>query len=728
MTALPPSDPSAPVSPGGRAADPAAPRGVVRFGDCRFDPGGGLLWKDGHEIALTPRTSRLLEAFLDQPGTVLGRSELLQSVWDGDIVEEDALTQAVSLLRTALGDDRRDPRYIQTMHGRGYRFVADVEHERDADATPGEQAPGRPGALPRLLTATALVVIAATVTWSLIGWRRAVPGAGRSALRYAAILPDGFHAAEYSPGAIALSPDGRTVVIVGYDTATSHILVKGPDDFGLHVLDGTEAAYGPFFSPDGRQLAFFEESTSSLVTLDLDRGTRRVLTAVTDGPFRGTWAADGSIYFTEGRRGLVRIPASGGDATVIRAPAAAAGETRFLDVERAGHDRLLLTVGSSAMTSWNEARVELLDLDTGATRTLVEGGLAPRLVGDTLLFARQGEVLAARLGDAGPARILGPVVDDVSTLGLSGAAQFAVSTAGDLAFLPGGERDIHTAVSVVDADGLRRRLELRPGPYISVGADPAGGRIALWNGGDFGHVWTYDLERQTLTRQTRDWQNMAPVWRPGTDQIVYTSARGGRHELRLKDVADSGPGDTILSSGSRVIAGCWSPDGGTLLFTQSTEGGGHDIRALDLESGDDRALVAGRYDERAPALSPDGRWLAYTSDESGERQIYLTRIGEPSVRLQVSAHGGSTPRWRPDGSKILYVSRGSLMQVRIEAAETPSLGAPETILEGPLLPSFDTLRDGGIVFIEEPPTPPPVGELRLILGGALSVPETSTNR
>jgi DNA-binding winged helix-turn-helix (wHTH) protein len=100
---LPTSDPSVPISADGRATGPVAARGVVRFGDCRFDPGSGLLWRDGNEIALTPRTSRLLEAFLEQPGAVLGRGQLLESVWDGDIVEEDALTQAVSLLRTALG-------------------------------------------------------------------------------------------------------------------------------------------------------------------------------------------------------------------------------------------------------------------------------------------------------------------------------------------------------------------------------------------------------------------------------------------------------------------------------------------------------------------------------------------------------------------------------------------------------------------------------------------------
>lgn len=709
--------------PASRDTPPSA-ASPLRFGDCRFDPGSGLLWREGREIALPPRPLRLLEAFLERPGRTLGRTQLLDSVWEGEIVEEDALTQAVSVLRTALGDDRRDPRYIQTLHGRGYRFIAELEPAEPAqdDSRPGQRPGPQPRRTPaatirrsspgsRLLLALAVVVLIAAAAWALVGESATAPS-DAVPLRYALALPAGFRPAEFSPGSVALSPDGRTVALVGYGEDGSHILVKGPGDYGLRVLSGTEQGYAPFFAPAGDRIAFFRGPDAGLAVVELASGASRFLTPVADPPHRGAWAADGHLYFSEGRRGLLRVAETGGEAEVVLRPSEAAGETRFLDVQTAGARRLLITVGTREMTSWNEARVQSFDLDTGKVRTLVDGGLSPHLLGDTLLYGRRGRLLAGRIGGDGRLHDVGAVIDDLSTFGLVGAAQFAVAN-GALAFLGGGERDVRTEVSLVDGHGTRQRLPLHPGTYLSVDADESGRRLALWTAGDFGHVWTYDLDRQTLTRQTRDWQNMAPLWRPSSDQIVYTSVRGGAYELRLKSVAETGPGATILEADVRILAGSWSPDGSQLVYVRHGKDGESGIRLLDLDTGSDRLLVAGRYDESAPALSPDGQWLAYTSAENGERQVYLTRPGAPSTRLQVSAHGGGRPRWSADGRHILYVSGGGLMRVRLDLAGTRRLGAAETVLDGPLLPGFDILPDGGFLVIEELEPPPPATELRI---------------
>lgn len=700
----------------------------LRFGDCRFDPASGLLYRDGEEINLAPRPLRLLQAFLRQPGRTLSRGELLESVWDGEIVEEDALTQAVSVLRTALGDDRREPRYIQTLHGRGYRFVAGVQR-RERQEPPGVVPPATVAVRARTSSwalPVAVLALLVAVAWSLVGENIAAPRAD-TPLRYALALPEGFRPAEYSPGAVALSPDGRWVAMVGYGEGGSRILVKGPEDFGLRVLAGTENGYAPFFSPAGGELAYFAEAGSEITVVDLETGGTRGVAPFAAGPNRGAWTADGDIYFTDGRRGLLRVPETGGEPTVVRSPSEAAGEARFLDVQTAGPGKLLLTVGMLEMGSWNEASVQLLDLRTGQARELLTGGLSPVLVGDSVLYGRQGRVLAAALTDDGVAQAAATLVDDLSTFGLSGAAQFAVAGDGSLAYIAGGERDIRTAVTRVDPDGGRTRLPLRADIYVTLDADRDGRRLALWTGADFGHVWTYDLERETLTRQTREGQNMAPSWRPGSDQIVYTSVRAGRYQLRLKGVAERGPGEAILEADARVVAGSWSPDGERLAYVRDGEEG-RDIRILTLATGQDRPLIAGPYDERSPAISPDGRWLAYTSEETGERQVYLTSFEHPDTRLQVSAHGAGTPVWSAGGDRILYVSGGSLMAVDFIAEPAPRLGPARTVLEGPLLPTFDVLPDGGILIIEEVPPPPPVDELRMISGALPGLPGRTAAR
>ncbi|HET9767717.1 MAG TPA: winged helix-turn-helix domain-containing protein, partial [Thermoanaerobaculia bacterium] len=401
---------------------------VVGFGPFRFDRGNGLLSRAGEELPLPPRALAVLSVLVERAGRVVGKHELLQAAWNGAYVTETSLSEAVSLLRQTLGDDSQRPVYIQTVHRRGYRFIAPLRVEEpgprtallparepgprlaavvplvtdestvgavptvradDNAATPqrgiavsqpstAPSARRRPPAL--ALGLGAAVLVAAAVAGGFLAGRRSAPPAPATTTRFAFAPPAGWKLVGFLPS-LAVSPDGRRVVFAAFDGKDKKALfVRDLDGLTSRELPGTSEAHTPFFSPDGRSVGYFARGELRRVAL---AGGPPVTIAPTFGD-GGSWGDDDTIVFSSGRpTSLYRVSAGGGKPQRLTTPVAHTGEVE--------HWWPQLLPGSEAVvfTAWSttlyDARVEWLSLRTGERRTLVVGGAAGRYADGRLL-------------------------------------------------------------------------------------------------------------------------------------------------------------------------------------------------------------------------------------------------------------------------------------------------------------------------------------------------------
>jgi DNA-binding winged helix-turn-helix (wHTH) protein/dipeptidyl aminopeptidase/acylaminoacyl peptidase len=706
---------------------------LVAFGEFRFDPVDRLLRRNGDEVPLPPRSLALLEALLAAGGRPVERGELLEQVWHDACVEDDALSQAISVLRQALDDDPRAPRYIRTLHGRGYRFVCPL---REVTAQP-ERAPGEahettpaplgrelPVTLPATAGSDALRGLAAHVVRAP---RAAIAVAAAAGMIAGALLatawlhrapagvrlsevptPGDATLSEMSPRSVAVSPDGRYVAMVAYRAEDSRIYLATHDRFGFAPVEGTEGAHGLFFAPGSDRLAYVDYRQRQIEVVDLSGGAPRPVCSPCDA-VGGTWGNDGYLYYVGRSAGLFRVAAAGGSPESVRPLRPQEGEQALSPPRRTARgDGLLFALLHAGMTSWSEAEIVRFDPISGAETVLEPRGMEPRLLADgRLLFARNGTVLLAEppgTGVEAPPRV---VLEGIVTAGLTGAAQYDVAADGTLVYLPGDERTVTTRVLLVDGDGSRHRLELPDSLYIGARAARDGRRLALWVAGTSGHVWSFDRSRGVSTRQTFAGNNMAPVWAPDGRRFAYTASGGRGFDLLIKEADAAAAPQTVLQSSLRLVAGSFSPDGRYLAYTRWQPDGTTDIEWLDTVDGSSTPLEAGPFTERDAMLSADGAWLAFTSDETGAGEVYLRALAPGGPRVRVSRNGGSTPAFAPDGGAIFYLDAAShLVRVPLQLAAEPVLGEPRVVAEGDFLPSLDATAEGVLVVEEQEPAAP----------------------
>lgn len=728
-------------------ADPAS----VAFGDFQYEAGSRLLTRDGREVPLPPRSLTLLEALLSSGGRVVERGELLETVWSDACVEDDALSQAMSVLRQALGDDPRAPAYVRTIHGRGYRFLcplrevgkepaARVERNTAMSASPSASAPSvlpARAAAPwdhriaaRIRRRPRAAVVAAAVFGAIFGaaltaaWLRHGPA---EIVRIEMPAPASVSLAEMSPRSLAISPDGRRLAVVAYGADDSRLYLAARDRFGFAPVAGTESAHGPFFSPAGDRLAYVDFRERQIEVIDLAGGPPRALCSPCDAS-SGVWGTDGYVYFVGRSAGLFRVAAAGGTPEEVRPLKAGNGEQAISAPSRApqGHE-LVFSVLQEGMASWSEALIVRFDPASGEEVAMAARGMEPRLLpGNRLLLARDGRLL---LGSATPADTAGStpapppsvVLDDLVTAGLTGAAQYDVTDDGTLVYLPGAERTVTTRVLLVDHQGARRQLELPESLYVGARAARDGRRLALWVAGTSGHVWSFDRARKVATRQTFAGSNMSPVWTPDGRRIAYTRARADGFELLLKEADAATAPQRLLDSPFRLVAGAFSPDGRHLAYTRWREDGTTDIEWLATDTAQSTPLEAGPFTERDGVVSPDGAWLAFVSNETGANEIYLRALAHGGSRLRVSTTGGGTPAFSLEGDELYYIDGDSrLVSVPLQLGgarigDRPVVGDARVLAEGSFLPSLDVTADG-LLVVEEQDGAPPADAVRQVTG------------
>ena len=503
---------------------------------------------------------------------------------------------------------------------------------------------------------------------------------------------------------IALSPDGQMVVLrISVGGAAPRLFIRSMNELHARELPGTEGAAWPFFSPDGKWVAFMRDL--QLKKVSVDGGTPVVLADV-PAMGGGSWGPrDQIVVSTAGH--LAVLPGTGGPPKAITTLDSASGEI----MQR---EPLLLTDGETVLyLSWRGSlqtlKTGLASIRGGKTRIIDGVPGAPVGVVDNYLIFTSGEgTNSAVQFDAAAGRVVGrsvPVLDGI--LVSLGGVQSKISASGTAAYV--GANGTKQLV-LVDPHGAASVLlpELRS--YSSPRLSPDGRKLAVTidNASSF-DIYVLDIVSGTLSRlSTGATISRRPEWAPDGTHVLYSSDRDHtQFRLWSQPVDMSGPPTPLFgANGVYVGEGVMTPDAAAIVVRGTDKNGNGEIWYHPL-SGDTstKALVTGRFSAFGPRVSPDGKWLAYASNESSRSEVYVTPMPGAGARIQVSANGGMTPVWSRDGRGLYYVAGQQLMEATLAYAPTLSVTARKTIIDGGLdvqsdHADYDVAADGKVVLIK----------------------------
>jgi serine/threonine-protein kinase len=518
--------------------------------------------------------------------------------------------------------------------------------------------------------------------------------------RLAINLPPGQRLAAMEQPAIAISPDGKNLVYVAIDSSTPQQLYLRPlDSLEARRIAGTEGAMSPFFSPDGRWVGFF--AGGKLKKVSLDGGPAAVLA---DGsPFGGaSWSGQGTLAF-QAKQALQQVSQEGGTPQPLTQAAKANIFHRWPQFLPGG--TAVLFSGSQVQAAWTNADVSVQRVGGGEPTTLARGATQPRYAATGhLLYAQGGTLMAAPL-DVSRLVVTGPAVRGLEGVMQStgtGSAQYSVSTTGTLVYVAGGMVGTDARLAWVRRDGEEQLLPAPPRMYQFPRVAPDGRRIAVSIADQESQIWVYDASRDTLNRLTFEGNaNQLMVWSPDGRRIAFRSYREGHFNLSMQAGDGSSAVESLSSpSENNVAPSSFSPDGQLLAFMEQTPETWRDIWVLNLADRKALPFLKTPNEESAPRFSPNGQWLAYSSDESGRREIYVQRYPGPGGRRQISFEGGQEPVWNPNGRELFYRGGNKVMAVEIETELDFSAGNPRVLFEGRYLlttgsfPFYDVSPDG----------------------------------
>jgi WD40 repeat protein len=541
-----------------------------------------------------------------------------------------------------------------------------------------------------VLPITAALFLAALAALAFIHFREQPPE--RQVLRYTLAPP-----AKTSILQFAVSPDGHSVVM---RTSEGSLSVRALDSLQAQPLAGTGGAIYPFWSPDSRYIGFFADG--KLKKISLNGGPAQTLCDAPGIGRGGTWNREGVILFAAGN-GLSRVPAAGGVPVPVtkleggnyRNPVFLPDGRRFLYVAIGGKDN----------------GIHLESLDSKESRRIVPDDSQPAYLDGHLLFVRDQTLMAQPVDQKtmNPRGDLFPVAEQVSSTPNGAEKLYSISENGVLIYQAGG---LGGGRQHLWFDRAGKELDAVGGPVRSVNnfaLSPDGKRVAIERlTGSGSDLWISDLEHSTESRFTFDAsRNLLPVWSPDGSKVAFASNRGGG-VFNLYQRASNGTGqdELLLESKETKVAWDWSRDGRFLIFGSQSSKGWY-LRVLPL-TGDRKPvpLVQSEFTNTGGQLSPDGRWLAYTSNESGRPEVYAVPFapgpeGAPAIpavgKWQISTAGGTQPRWRGDGKEMFYMAPdGKLMAVEVKTSSpTFERGTPQGLFESRSdVPATDAFRWG----------------------------------
>ena len=528
-------------------------------------------------------------------------------------------------------------------------------------------------------TAVAVLAVAATV-WAL----------GRTpeepVVRLTIAFPEGERLVSAGTHPLAIAPDGSRIVYVGPDSVGTQLWLRELSDLHARPLPGTEGAQAPFFSPDGLSIGFFTGNPGDLRILPIAGGP--TVTVVPDSavPFGGHWASDGNVYFALATSQIGRVPATGGAPEVLSRLDSAAGHTEhdWPQLLPGGKTVLLQIWRSSAA----DAQLGVLDLRTGDVRVLFEGVFGRYVETGHIVYGTFAGALVAVPFDVERSEVTGApltIADGLQVETFAGTVQFDVASNGTLLYVPGGGTGTEQVVWV-ERDGTATPVDSSWfGSFGPPALSPDGSQLAVsLMGTDGEHIAVKQLPAGPLTRLTFGaGTHERPVWLPDGRHLAYVGGTG-RRRLWVQRADGSARPDSLLEHPKAVEEVEWVPNTDTFLVRLGGSSGVRDIYRI-TDGADPEPLVTGPFDEFSPAVSPDGRWFAYVTNESGRNEVYVRSLEDPAAgRTQVSVNGGDEPLWSNSGRELFFrANRVEVLAAPVTIGETFTVGRPQVLFRAP---------------------------------------------
>jgi serine/threonine-protein kinase len=665
---------------------------------------------------------------------------------DWSALPADAPPQIRLLLKRCLEKDRR----ARVSDIGVARFLM---NEPTATADPGEASSAAPAARRSWVTALAAGLILGTAlvagAWAL-SLRR--PAAAARPVAFTLTPPATEPLlAQVNDHDVAISPDGSLIVYRSFSEATqSHLVVRAIGDIALRPLPGTDNARFPFVSPDGRWVGFF--SGPDLCKVPIAGGARVVIARLNGAPRGASWGDDDFIVVaTAESAGLQRVPANGGEIKRLTQGDVSKGEFHGFPHVLPGSKDVLFT---SFVGQFLTATVEAVDVATGARKIVIPSGTDASYASGYLVYANidsstdaqsrfRASLRAVRF-DLSRVETVGDSVSafDAVSVGTTAAANYGLSRRGDLVFVPGGlynpDADRQRALVWVDRKGQESPIGAPPRTYATARVSPDGTRIALDVRDQTNDIWIWDLNRRTLTTLNRHpAQDLSPLWTPDSRRIIWTTTRaGGNPNLFVQSADGTGTPQRLTNHPANQFPTSITADGrAVLLFGSSGAGLATDVFTVEIQGPElqaQKSLLSSPGSDFDPELSPDGKWLAYHSNESGEFQVYVRPF--PNVqagRSQISTSGGTRAAWSRDGRELFYLDKdGLLTSVKVLPAVGTAFAATQPVkilnskyylgasLLGLDLRAYDIAPDGRFLMIKDlgdPKAAAPLASMVIVL-------------
>ncbi len=617
------------------------------------------------------------------------------------------------LVKTCMAKDANERR--QTMQD----VLLDLKWIMEGGSQAGVPAPvvARRKSRERLWMASAAVLLLATLGLAamvFLYWRAA---SDVRPLRTFILPPEGgsFGPSGGSGGPAVLSPDGKRLAFAATTAEGKRVLfVRSLESLTAQAFTGTEDASFPFWSPDSRSVGFF--AYNKLKKIEVAGGPPLTLCDASGGSGGrgGTWNREGVIVFSpSSTSGLSRVSAAGGAPTPITkldAPSQI-GTHRWPIFLPDGSHFLYLARGAAVGGSGTGATggtegIYAGSLDGKENKLVVREVSSVGYASGHLLFVREGTLMAQafdskRLAVTGDAF---PIAEQVQfDLGFSLAA-FSVSENGVLAYHAGGALQSFSKLLWMDRTGKEVGALGDPVTYYELRISPDGQKVAvdLFEAASRNiDLWIYEVSRGLRTRFTFDpGFDRFPVWAPDGSRIIFTSNRKGQYDLYVKPAGGAGTEELLLTTGLNLQPRDWSADGHNFLYESLGDPKtGTDLWVLPMEGERKPALfLQTTFNESDGHFSPDGKWVAYVSNESGANQVYVAAYPGPGGKWQISTAGGSRPTWRRDGKEIVYLSGDDkLMATEVNAKGSNfEVGAVKQLFQAkPQRPGtvYDATRD-----------------------------------
>jgi Tol biopolymer transport system component len=558
-----------------------------------------------------------------------------------------------------------------------------------------------------------LVLLAAYLGWQI---GRGEHSAGP--MHLTVTLPPGKSLPNTSTKPIAISPDGSAVVYAAAgEDRKMQLYLRRLGSFESAAIAGTEGARCPFFSPNGEWLGFMSED-GKLKKILLRGGS--AVTLADDAGIGGAWADDGTIYYLKTfTSGVYAVSAAGGQPRQVTKPESGPDDRAHVwPGPLPGNSGVLFTVWTGR--TFNDARIEGLSFATGKRKVLIEGATSGTYIpGGYLAYAHNGALFVVGF-DPKRLEVKGtptPVIEGVMTGASSGDAVFAVSNSGTLAFQPGTLMSYPRNLVWVDRSGKVTNITQEIRPYDAPAVSPDGKRIALTLQGSTFDVWVYELDRDALTKVSFGGDDYLPRWSPDGKTLAYFSSKSGHFQVYVKHGILQGE-ETVVTDGPELkTLYDWTPDGREIIFARKNKDTGWDLYAAAIE-GDHkpRPLVVMPFNQAMASVSPDGKWLAYVSDESGQNEVFVQAMSDSAIRAQISSAGGTDPRWARSGNELLFRSKDQLMSVKFAPGAGLNPGKPVMLFEDKTQwLGYDVAPDGRLVVARDASDKAPGTQINVVL-------------